>query len=120
MTRVFMVACPSLFVMGLERLLREQTELNLVGREADPERALDRIRVFEPDTVVVVDDESVGDPALWIGRVLKQGATHRVVEIQLDENTLTLYHVEKRRMRQVEHLVEVIRVEQATAPTPSS
>ena len=53
MKRIFMVSSQLLFSLGVENLLRQQAGLEIVGRETDATKALERIRELKPDVVLM-------------------------------------------------------------------
>jgi DNA-binding NarL/FixJ family response regulator len=51
--RVFILSSQSLFDLGVENLLRQEAELEVVGREANMDQALAQIKALMPDVVIL-------------------------------------------------------------------
>jgi TorA maturation chaperone TorD len=106
--RVFLVTASTLFGRGVENLLRQEPRLEVVGCEADAERALQRIEELAPDAVIF--EESGADS--WLrqaltGILIRRLGT-RVIGIDLHDSSICVYRGERRIAREVEDLVEAI------------
>jgi len=107
MKRIFMLSSHPLFSQGVESLLRRETGLEIGGREADADKALERIKELRPD-VVVLDSADLHDPMLVVMRILREGVGARVIGLNLQDNTMCVYRGEQRMVKTVEDLVEAI------------
>lgn len=108
MKRVFFLSSQSLFGQGLESLLRREEGVDIVGREADIDLAIERIKALRPDVVIVdCTDPSCG-PTSAVARLLKEGMGTRVVGVNLGNNSLCIYHGEERLVTDVGDLVKAI------------
>jgi DNA-binding NarL/FixJ family response regulator len=110
MKRIFMLSSHPLFSQGVESLLRRQTGLEIVGREADADKALERIKELRPD-VVVLDSADLRDPMPVVMRILREGVGAKVISLNLKDNTMHVYRGEQRVVKQVEDLVKVIKAD---------
>lgn len=107
--RVLVVAEPSLFQEGIEKLLRQEQGLEIVGRETDPQEAVRRIKEACPDVVVLVDGEAATGFAPGLIRMVREGFHMRVVEVHLATNTVCLYWGERQSIREGRDLVDTVR-----------
>jgi DNA-binding NarL/FixJ family response regulator len=106
--RVFLVTASTFFGRGVENLLRQDARLEVVGCEADAERALQRIEELAPDAVIF--EESGADS--WLrqaltGILIRRLGT-RVIGIDLHDSSICVYRGERRIAREVEDLVEAV------------
>jgi chemotaxis response regulator CheB len=53
-------------------LLRQETELEIVGQETDTDKTIERIKELRPD-VVIVDSADLRDPMPVVMRILREG-----------------------------------------------
>jgi DNA-binding NarL/FixJ family response regulator len=53
MKRIFILSSYPLFGQGVESLLRQETGLEIVGRETDVDKAMERIKELRPDGVII-------------------------------------------------------------------
>ena len=108
MRRVFILSSHPLFSHGVENLLRRESRLEIVGREADVDKAMERIKELQPD-VVIVDS---GDPACGLTpavmRILREGVGTKVIGLNLQDNTICIYRGEQRVVKEVKDLVKAI------------
>ncbi len=108
MVRVFLLSSRGIFGQGLECLLRRQAEFEVVGHVADVDAAVEQICELKPAAVVVVDGDAEHDPAIIMARIAFSGFKVKVIGLDLNTNTLTLYRPEHHHVRRVEDLVTVI------------
>ncbi len=111
MVRVFLLSTKGVFGQGVECLLRRQAELEIVGHATDIDAAIDQICDMKPAAVIVADGDADHDPALIMARIAFSGLKTKVIGLDLNSNTLTLYRPEQHRVRRVEDLVTVIKAE---------
>jgi DNA-binding NarL/FixJ family response regulator len=111
MKRIFMLSSHPLFSQGVESLLCQETGLEIVGREMDLEKGLDRIRELRPDVVIVDGGDPVHDPMPAVMRILREGLGTRVIGLNLQDNMVCIYRGEQRMARGVEDLLEAIEAE---------
>lgn len=108
MTDIFIISEYLMFSHGLESLLTEETELNVVGHEKDFDLALQKIENLQPDVVVVFGNTS--DKAyLSIMSILEANPTTQVIGVSVQDNTCYTYRATRWNALDVSDLVEVIR-----------
>ncbi len=108
MTRILLVSRQSLFSFGLQSLLARQAKVEIVAQEADPARAVESIKELQPDAVIVDNECPADDPAELALAVFKTGAKARVIGLSLKDNTIHIYHNERRIAHEVEDLMKAI------------
>ncbi len=111
MKRIFMLSSHPLFSQGVESLLCREAGLEIVGREMDLEKGLDRIRELRPDVVIVDSGDPTRDPTPTVMRILREGLGTRVIGLNLQDNIVCIYRGEQRIARGVEDLLEAIEAE---------
>jgi len=107
MKRIFMLSSHPLFSQGVESLLRQETGLEIVGREADADKALERIKELRPD-VVVLDSADLCDPMPVVMRIFREGVGAKIIGLNIQDDTICIYRGEQRVVKGVEDLVEAI------------
>ncbi len=110
MKRIFMLSSHPLFSQGVESLLRRETGLEIVGRETDVDKAIERIKELRPD-VVVLDSADLRDPMPVVMRIFREGVGTKVIGLNLKDNTMHVYRGEQRVVKEVQDLVEAIEAE---------
>jgi AmiR/NasT family two-component response regulator len=117
MMRVFIVSSHPLFGQGVESLLRQEAGVEIVGREADVDEAVERIKELRPDVVILDSADLVSDPTPAVMRILREGVRAKVIGLNLEDNTMCVYRGEQREVKGVEDLVEAI---EPSLPLPES
>ena len=108
MKRIFILSSHPLFGRGVESLLRQETGLEIVGRETDVDKAIERIEELQPDVVIVDSADPAGDSTLVALHILREGVGTKVIGLNLQDNTIGIYRGEQRVVKGVKDLVEAI------------
>jgi DNA-binding NarL/FixJ family response regulator len=108
MKRVFLLSSHPLFGQGVESLLRQETGLDIVGRETDVEKAIERIKELRPDVVIVDCAEPACDAMSVLMRIWREGLETKVLGLNLQDNTLCVYRGEQRVVKEMQYLIEAI------------
>jgi DNA-binding NarL/FixJ family response regulator len=106
--KLFILYDHPLFGRGLERLLKQETDIEVVGATLRSTMSLEQLRVLRPDVIVVEGDEPSLGPSLW--EVLKESRPGRVVSIDLDEDRATIYTSRRVIAEKAEDLVNAVRL----------
>jgi DNA-binding NarL/FixJ family response regulator len=109
MIRVFMLSHLPLFSQGVEALLCREQGVEIVGRETDVEKAVERIKELEPDVVILDNDLQATDPAPIAVRILGEQTKTKVIGLSLQSNTIYIYRKEQRTAHRIEDLMEAIK-----------
>jgi DNA-binding NarL/FixJ family response regulator len=107
--RIFLLSNQSLLSQGVEILLRQDQGVELVGEETEVERAIERIQALDPDVVLVEQEPPAGDPAAVIMRILNAVPNTKIVGVHLADNTIRVYRGERRTVRAIGDLLQVIK-----------
>jgi len=108
MKRVFILSSHPLLSQGVESLLRQETGLDIVGRETDVDKAIGRIKELQPDVVIVDGSNPACDLTPAVLRILREGVGAKVIGLNLQDNTMCIYRGEQRVVKEVKDLVEAI------------
>lgn len=104
MVRVFIFSSHPLFGQGIERLLRQETGLDIVGWETDVDKAFERIKELKPDVVILEGRDLVSK----VIRIFREGIGTKVIGLDLQDNTACIYREEQRVVKSIEDLVKAI------------
>lgn len=115
MVRVYILSDKDLFGQGVMRLLKGESTIEIVGKGAEPDQAIEDIERLRPDAVIVESSDFVQDSVSTAARILRTSATMKVVCLNLKDNKLHVFHGEQREARGVEDLVDAINHETATS-----
>ncbi len=116
MKRVLIFANHSVFWCGVQRLLINAGECELVAWEANLDGALECIRALRPDVVLVEKSRLGPDFRATVMRILDEGHGLQVVALSLEESTIRIYREERRVIAEAEDLVRVL----AQPPAPGT
>lgn len=106
--RVFILCATCLFAKGLECLLKDRGEVELVGVSSTGPKALARIRSLQPDVVIVEAGKRMPEPCLLVRRLLREQPQVRVVQVSLKDCNGTLYTGSRFIMVQPQDLVGIL------------
>jgi len=114
--RIFILSSHPLFSAGVETLLRDETGLELVGRETSPDRAIERIKELKPDIVILDTDYATcnSDPVLI--RIFQEQLGIQVIGMNLQDNRICIYHEERRVVQCVDDLKSIIKNDAKVQP----
>jgi DNA-binding NarL/FixJ family response regulator len=107
-TRVLVVSNQSMFSQGLEGLLREHHEIDLIDRQVPADALRECLEQCQPDVLFFgcSDPEECPSPAFM--RCLQEGMVKRIVCMNLDDNAAYVFHGERHAVEQIQDLVEAI------------
>ena len=108
MKRVFILSSYPLFSQGVAALLHCEETIDLLGRESDLEQAVEQIRTLHPDVIIVDVGEMQCAAHPIILRILQENCAARVIGLNLNDNTLWVFHEEQRLVRSVADLMRAI------------
>ncbi|NLE77921.1 MAG: response regulator transcription factor [Chloroflexi bacterium] len=120
MIRIFIVTSHPLFGEGVERLLRQKVEVNIVGRASTVEGALQSLGALRPDVVIWESECPACRLTPAVSSILQEGAVSRVIALNLQNNTMCIYSGERKEVTGTEDLFEAMEpVRPPTADTSS-
>lgn len=108
MVRVYILSDKDLFGQGVMRLLKSESEIEIVGKGAEADEAIEDIERLKPDAVIVESNNLVQDSVSTVTRILRTNTTMKVVCLNLKDNKLHVFLGEQREARGVEDLVAAI------------
>jgi DNA-binding NarL/FixJ family response regulator len=110
MKRVFIFANQTMFAQGVDSLLGYESDLEVVGWETDPDQAIRHIREIQPDVVILARQDVSHFASLdaIAMRFLREGLGAKIIGLNLQDNTICIYHWEQRVIREVEDLLAAI------------
>lgn len=103
-----MLSSHPLFMEGVASLLYSETGLDLLGRESDVDRAIEQIRTLHPDVIIVDAGDTRCAASSIVLRILQENCTAKVIGLNLNDNTLCVYHEEQRTVRGVADLMHAL------------
>ncbi len=109
MKRLFILSQQSMFGLGIETLLSQNADIEIVGRSTDLNSSLECIKNRRPDIVIVnCDDPEPGLTAVMMD-LLRDRLGICVIGLSLQDNQISIFRGENKQVRQVEDLFEVLR-----------
>jgi DNA-binding NarL/FixJ family response regulator len=106
--RVLLIAANTLFGRGVESLLRHEPGLEFLGCETDVSRSAERVQTAKPDVVIIVNESTTSDLGATLRNSLEACGHIRVIELNPDNNAISVYSGQRQIIRQVGDLVEAI------------
>jgi len=107
--RVFVVLSMRLLAEGIQSLISQYDDLELIGTEADLGKAIDSIRSVQPSVIIVDRNQLSPSGEITIDKLFSACPEARVIAISLDENRLDLYNRHRVIAMEVEDLIRAIR-----------
>lgn len=107
MVRIFVIATPSLFSQGIERLLCHEVPCLLAGRAEHLEAAWLQIADAHPD-VVLLAGPFVSGLNEAAAELLAQGLAARVLALDLEDCAVSVYPGGQRILNNVDDLIAVV------------
>lgn len=108
MKRVFVLSRRSLFHQGIETLLSQQAELEIVGQDSEPSEAVECIQKFNPDVIILNLDDPELDLSSPVLCVMREKTAIRIIGLSLRENKICVFQGEDKQVHQLEDLFNAI------------
>ena len=115
MKRIFMLSGPTLFSEGVEIVLRQKCDVEIVGHEANVDTAIARIKELRPDVVIVDNGSAACTDGALVMRILQEQTGAKIVGLSLHDNTFSIYRGEQRELCRIEDLTRAIENDDDTA-----
>jgi chemotaxis response regulator CheB len=106
--RVFVLSRRSLFHQGIETLLSQQAELEIVGQDTEPSAAVECIQLFNPDVIILNLDDPEPDLSSPVLCVLREKSCIRIVGLSLRENKICVFQGEDKQIERLDDLFDAI------------
>ncbi len=107
-TRIFVISEQLMFARGLESLLKQNTQLRLIGHETDVGVAGKRMKELQPDVVIVDSSRSSWDEDLELVQLLRARPNLKVIDVSLQNNNLYIYRATQKVVESVDDLIQAI------------
>lgn len=120
MKRIFIVSQHPLFSRGVETLLDQKSDFELVGIEENAERAIESIKRLDPDVVILDSNYTSCNSDPMLMRIFQEQSGIQVIGLNLQDNRICIYHSEQRTIHQVEDLCQVIQNNSSVAESAKS
>lgn len=108
MKRVFVLSRRSLFHQGIETLLSQEAELEIVGQDTEPSEAVECIQKFNPDVIILNLDDPELDLSSPVLCVMREKTAIRIVGLSLRENKICIFQGEDKQVHKLEDLFNAI------------
>ena len=108
MKRVLLIATSTLFGRGIEILLRQVKSLEYLGLETEEDKVIPRIEKQKPDVVIIEKSISESDFGKSLRQILWSSANLRVIELDLETDTISIHSCSEQLVKQVDDLVQAI------------
>jgi DNA-binding NarL/FixJ family response regulator len=109
MKRVFILSKQSMFGVGIEALLSQEEGLKIVSRDTELSASLECIQKTDPDVVIINCDDPDPELKSIVMDILRERLGICIIGLSLQNNQISIYHGEKKDVRQVEDLLKAIR-----------
>jgi len=106
--RLLILSDQTLFARSVEDMLRQESSLEVLGWERDPNRASQAIAQAHPDIVILAGLDASTEFAPAVIAILRQDPAIKVVEVNLQSNDLLIYGKELRVVREAGDLLMAI------------
>jgi DNA-binding NarL/FixJ family response regulator len=108
MKRVLLIATQSLFGLGVENLLHQEDNLEIIGCESDVDSAMQRVENQELDVVLIelgILETQLGHP---LQDLLRSQPNLTVIELNPEDESICIYSSQHKTVKKVRDLVEAI------------
>jgi chemotaxis response regulator CheB len=108
MKRVLLITSCTLFGRGVENLLRQEPGLEVMVCKADVSLAIEQVKELKPDVVIIEHRKPATDLGNALRRMLKACEKLKIIELDAEDNAISIYSGRQQVVKQVQDLVEVI------------
>jgi DNA-binding NarL/FixJ family response regulator len=105
-----MLGSNPLFREGVESLICQEIQVEIVGRETSFERVSGQLEALQPDVIIVDSSDPVYDLQDVVSLVFQWRIKSKVIVLDLKDNRLRIYQGEEKAADDVADLVEAIQI----------
>lgn len=105
--RIFVLSNYLMFARGLESLLSQHAQLQIVGHGTDIDPALEQINGLQPD-VVILDSSGFSQEGPEMMSIFQAKEDLKVLSLSLQDNSLYIYQATQKSLQSVDDLLTVI------------
>ncbi len=109
MVTIFILCEHPLFARGLEHLLRQERDVEIVGVATEREKALTQIRTIKPDVILVEADHGRPDAGTLLSTLVQDRGEGRVLSVSFNRNEAVLYTGRRWKATRARDLIEGIK-----------
>jgi DNA-binding NarL/FixJ family response regulator len=106
--RVLIVSSHTLFGQGMDEWLRQQTGVDIVGRETDIDSAEQRIEQLQPDVILLDIGDEANDPTAALMRFLRDRLDTKIIGVHLRDSCVCIYCKKQHLTQEMKGLLEVM------------
>jgi DNA-binding NarL/FixJ family response regulator len=110
MLNVFIVSSHLMFSRGLENLLQEDEEINVIGQETNMEQAIKQIKKLHSDAIIIYSDDAQLTSRLTIIEILKASPNTKVIHLSLQNNVFYVYQATQWVATSLDDLLQAVKV----------
>jgi len=119
MSRILIFSTHPLFGQGVERLLRREAGLAVVGVESDVSTALQKVAELKPDIVILDSSDPNCDPAPILTQMLHGKERTTIIGLNLSDNVACVCSIEHRLVSDVSDLLDIVRPAVSALSSPA-
>lgn len=105
--RIFILSSYLMFAQGLESLLSQNAQLQIVGQETEIDRAIEQIKSLQPD-VVILDSSGFSQEGPEMVSLFQAKEDIKMIGLSLHDNNLYIYQATQRSLQSVDDLLAAI------------
>lgn len=109
MLTIFILCEHPLFARGLEHLLGQERDVEIVGVATERENALAQIRTIKPDVILVEADHGGPDAGNLLATLVQDRGEGRVLSVSFNRNEAVLYTGRRWKATRARDLIEGIK-----------
>ena len=109
MIRIYIISKHALFTHGLESLLNQESDLEIVGQAKDLEHSLAQISDQQPDVIILDSGQPRSENITEIIESLHGNRDIRVISLNLNNNDLYVHRATRQPVRDVNDLIHAIK-----------
>jgi len=108
MTRVLLISDGTLLGRGVECLLADLKEVEVVGCAEDPGQAAECLEILQPEVLILSFSGPDRDPTPTLIRCLENGWVQKIISVNYEDNAMCVLTSDRRVVEEVASLVEAI------------
>jgi TorA maturation chaperone TorD len=106
--RVFMLSSQLMFSEGIETLLLDRPGFRIVGRASDAARAIETIRILQPDVVILDCKDLDLASAATVASIMNEAPNTKIIALNLTDDQIRVYRSEQLTARGSVDLLEAL------------
>jgi putative dimethyl sulfoxide reductase chaperone len=103
-----MLSSQIMFSEGIETLLLDRSGFQIVGHETDADRAIEAIRILQPDVVIMDCKDLDLASAATVASIMNEAPNTKIIALNLTDDRIRVYRSEQRAGRSSIDLLEAL------------